>query len=68
LTGNQKDILKIIARKELANLNTQSASHYNLADLLEECNNETVLTTEVQLRDNLLEIIDHKVVTLSSNN
>ena len=63
LTDNQKDILKIIARQELVVLDDKASRRFSLPELLEKCRDGTVLSQESQLRDNLIEIIDHRVVT-----
>jgi hypothetical protein len=62
LTKNQKDILKIIAKQEIAILDGKATRRFNLHELLEKCRDNMVLNNEVQLRDNLIEIIDHRVV------
>jgi hypothetical protein len=59
LTQNQKDILKLLAAWQLENINKHGISQ---VDLLELCIDEMILRNDEQLRENLFELLDHKVI------
>ena len=60
LTQNQKDILKLLAAWQLENEKTKSG--ISQAELLELCIDEMILRNDEQLRENLFELLDHKVI------
>lgn len=62
LNSNQKRILKIITKNELTNLEKGLKNHLTTSELLEICIDEVILSDDVQLRQNLFELIDHKVL------
>ncbi len=59
LTQNQKDILKLLAAWQLEN---EKKSGISQAELLELCIDEMILRNDEQLRENLFELLDHKVI------
>ena len=62
LNRNQKKILKIITKNELNNMSKEEPTNYTVTELLDVCIEEVILASEVQLRENLLELLDHKVI------
>ena len=64
LNRNQKQIVKFIAQNAIENLNRDDSesNYYTFNGLLEVCKDEVVLGTDHQLRQNLLELLDHKII------
>lgn len=48
----------------MKNLNEGTNDVYSYSELLEECIQEAVLGTDYQLRENLIELTDHKVLEM----
>ena len=64
LNKNQRLITQFIAERELENTkqDEQNRSHYTFSELLDKCIDEIVLGSDHHLRQNLLELLDHKVI------
>lgn len=63
-TKNQKSIVRIVAAFLLANPEEPGIT---FKQLFEKCLDEMVVSSEMLLKENLLEILDHQVITQSEN-